>query len=164
MAYNAWTATYAIQQILEGLARSEQDSRPRYDVILLDRGLFDATAWLQLFESKGQLEDENHRKTFTDFLRLKKWLLQVKQVFVFFCSPTAALERERLRGKLSTKPGRVISSPFLVELRAAYAKACDCYQDDFDLATLETDGVDQQAVAYAVTARIFEVLESKNPN
>jgi predicted ATPase len=162
VAYNAWTAMYAIQQILEGSVRSEKDSR-RYEVVLLDRGLFDATAWLHLFEAREQLEDKDHQKTFTDFLRLKKWLSLVRQVFVFFCSPATALERE-LRGKLSGKPGRVVSEAFLGELRAAYEKACGCYEDDFDIATLETDGADQQAVAYAVVCRFFDAIESKNPN
>jgi hypothetical protein len=83
-------------------------------------------------------------------------------VFVFFCSPAVALERES-RGKLSAKAGRVVSEPFLVELRAAYENACESYKDDFDIAALETDEADQQAVAYAVAARIFDAVESKKP-
>jgi hypothetical protein len=150
---------YAIQQILEGSARSERGSRQWYEVVLLDRGLFDATAWLHLFEARGQLEDENHKDTFTDFLRLKKWLSLVRQVFVFFCPPECSLKRE-LRGKLSAKPGRVVSEPFLGELRAAYEKACGCYEDDFDIAILETGGVDPQAAAYAVAARMFDAIQS----
>jgi hypothetical protein len=73
VAYNAWTAMYAIQQILEGSVRSGKNLQQRYEVVLLDRGVFDATAWLHLFEAKGELEDEDHKDTFTDFLRLKKW-------------------------------------------------------------------------------------------
>lgn len=163
VAYNAWTALYAIQQILEGSSRSENDPQRRYEVVLLDRGLFDATAWLQQFEAKGQLEDENHLKTFTDFLRLRKWSSLVRQVFVFFCSPAVALERE-LRGKISTKAGRVVSGEFLGELGAAYEKACDCYKDDFDIATVVTDGLDQRAIAVAVAARVFDAIERMKPN
>jgi hypothetical protein len=163
VAYNAWTALYAIQQILEGSSRSQKDSRRQFDVVLLDRGLFDATAWLHLFEARGQLEDAEHRETFTDFLRLRKWLSLVRQVFVFFCSPPTALERE-LRGKISAKPGRVVSPEFLGELRAAYEKACGCYEDDFDIATLETDGADPRAVAYVVASRIFDAVESNKPS
>jgi predicted ATPase len=160
VAYNAWTATYAIQKILEGSARSEKNSPQRYELVLLDRGLFDAVAWLHLFAEKGQLEDGNHQKTFTDFLRLKKWLSLVRQVFVFFCSPATALTRE-LAGKLSAKPGRVVTEPFLRDLRRAYETACGSYENDFEIALVETDAADQQTVAHAVATRIFEGIERK---
>lgn len=161
VAYNAWTAMYAIQQILEGSARSELQKRR--EVVLLDRGLFDATAWLHLFKEKGQLEDNDHQKTFTDFLRLKKWLSLVRQVFVFFCDPTVAMERE-LRGKLSAKPGQVVSKEFLNELQAAYEKACGCYEDDFEIATIDTSKADQQTVAFAVATRIFDMIDRNKTN
>lgn len=161
VAYNAWTALYAIQQILEGSARSGKDPQRRYEAVILDRGLFDATAWLHWFEAKGQLEDESHLKAFTAFLQLRKWSSLVQRVFVFFCSPRVALERE-LHGKLSTKPGLVVSGDFLAELCAAYE--CDCYEEDFDIATVETDAFTQRSVAFAVAQQIFDRIESRGPN
>jgi predicted ATPase len=161
VAYNAWTATYAIQQILEGSVRSARDPSRQYEIVLLDRGLFDAAAWLHLFESRGQLE-EGYRKTCTEFLRLQKWSALVRQVFVFFCSPAEALRRE-LHGKLSDKAGIVVSEAFLNELRPANEQACERYGDAFEIATVQTDGADVQTVAYAVAQHIFEAIDRARP-
>jgi hypothetical protein len=158
VAYNAWTALYAIEQILEGSARWGEGLQRRYEIVLLDRGLFDAIVWLHLFEERGELEDKNHRKTFSAFLRLKKWSNLVRQVFVFFCSPEEVLKRE-LYGKLTDKHGRVVSRPFLRQLRSVYKRVCDSYKDDFAIATVKTDAVDVQAVAFAVANHIIKAIE-----
>jgi hypothetical protein len=155
VAYNAWTATYAIQQILVGSARSEKDRY--YNVVILDRGLFDATAWFHLLERNGKL-DKKQRRLWTQFLRSRRWSGLLKQVFFFYCREKTSMRRE-LEGKLSNKHGRVLSADFLGPLRTAYQQALDCYKDDFEINRITTDSVSTQSVAYAVAKTMFDSIE-----
>ena len=47
VAFNAWSATYALTHILEGRFGSDQ-----YHLVIMDRGLFDALAWFELLKQK----------------------------------------------------------------------------------------------------------------
>lgn len=155
IAYNAWTATYAIQQILEGATRS---SRSRYyNVVLLDRGLFDATAWFHFLEKRGNL-DEQQRKTWAKFLRSPKWAAYLKQVFFFQCNTRTALSRE-LEEKLTTQKGLVLAEDFLSDLNEAYNVACECYGEEFEVNHIETDTPSRKAIAYMVAKTIFDGIE-----
>jgi hypothetical protein len=78
VAYNSWTSTYAIQQILEGSIRSSFSQY--YHIVILDRGLFDATAWFHYLENKGVL-DKEQRELWNKYLRSPKWSSFLKQVF-----------------------------------------------------------------------------------
>ena len=57
MAFNTWSASYALMHVLEGLHGSD-----RYALAILDRGLFDALAWFELLAQQGKISsDERDR-------------------------------------------------------------------------------------------------------
>lgn len=156
--YNSWTASYAIRQIIEG---SNLRAPSKYDFVLLDRGLLDATAWFHhLEDEKDDPLDEADRKTLTDFICLEHWRRLVSQVFVFLCSPETSLKRE-LTSKLITKEGLIQNEDTLGRLRQAYSEACDCYSNDFDITVIETDNVTSQAASYTALCEIFTKIESR---
>ncbi len=154
--YNTWTATYAIRQILEGVYFR---SPGKYHFVLLDRGLFDATAWFHLLEARKTIAVAD-RRALNRVLRLDAWRKYVKLIFVFVVKPKTALARE-LEHKLSTKPGLVLEASFLKELRKAYAIATECYAEDFPLYKVQTDGLTEQQVAHGVIDEIFRAVENR---
>jgi hypothetical protein len=160
VAYNSWTSTYAIQQILEGSIRAK--SSKYYHLILLDRGLFDATAWFHYLENTGLLDTEQ-RELWSKYLRSPKWSSFLKQVFFFTCTHETSLKRE-LSEKLSSKPGVVLRNEVLGSLREAYATAIDRYGEEFEVNKIQTDSPRQQAVAFAVAEAIFNAVDRAERN
>jgi thymidylate kinase len=153
--YNAWTAMYAIKQILEGYYFGKPDRH--YDIVLLDRGLFDATAWFHYLENDGRLIEDD-RKALTGTVRIPAWKNLLKQVFVFFCEPQTSIERE-LKTKLTKKAGTVFKTPFLNKLKDAYEKAINCYAEDFLIRRINTENKGAQNIAYEVSNLIFDDID-----
>jgi len=159
LAYNAWTATYAIRQILE--VSTFDPPHPSPSIVLLDRGLFDATAWFQCLRNRKEItEDERH--ALCSFLRLGAWKRRVRKVFFFHCGHDTSMERE-YKYKLLQEAGKVLRTPFLKELRAAYEEAKSCYKNDFEIIPLQTDekGMSQSRVALMVVDEIFSGILAK---
>lgn len=113
MAFNTWSASYALMHVLEGLHGSDQ-----YDLAILDRGLFDALAWFELLAKRGDISAED-RDTVHGFLRLAKWRNAIDSVFLFRTDPDTSLEREHM-DKLIEEPGQAMNVAFLTELNEAY--------------------------------------------
>lgn len=125
VAFNAWSATYALTHILEGRYGTDE-----YHIVILDRGLFDALAWFELLKENGDITSEDcsaiHR-----FLLVGHWRELVDMVFLFQTDPATSLEREN-RNKLIEEPGRAMNPDFLGDLNAAYNTTRTQYADDFN--------------------------------
>ena len=77
VAFNAWSASYALTHTLEGRYHSD-----RYHLVILDRGLFDALAWFQVLEENGKISKPDKEKI-QDFLTIDHWRSTVDAVFLF---------------------------------------------------------------------------------
>jgi hypothetical protein len=75
VSYNAWSATYALTHILEGRYGTDQ-----YQLVIMDRGLFDALAWFELLKARTQVT-EQECATIQDFLLIDHWRALVDIVF-----------------------------------------------------------------------------------
>jgi len=171
LSYNTWTATYAIHHILEAssfvIPVRERDGKSGrvvrryeryYDIVLLDRGLFDATAWVHLLESDRKLPRET-RDIITRFLRVDEWRERVQQVFLFTCSRKTSLARE-FRFKLIRKGGVTTGRGFLRRLQRAYDDAENCYEDAFDVVRINTDNKSHKRVAGLIVRHMFDAITS----
>lgn len=156
IAYNVWTATYAIREILEG---RYYRGPHKYDIVLLDRGLFDAMAWFHHLENDNKLTADE-RKFMTKFVRVNHWSAPIKQVFLFLCSPEQSQERE-FKNKLTKKHGTTTKEKFLKKLRAVYDNCQECYRDEFNIIRIETDSISPSQVAFQVIQDIFDGIESQ---
>jgi hypothetical protein len=81
VAFNTWSASYALTHILEGLYHSD-----RYHVAILDRGLFDALVWFDLMAAQGTITRETCTTVHT-FLLLEKWRVTTDVVSLFKSKP-----------------------------------------------------------------------------
>ena len=154
VAFNAWSATYALTHMLEGRYGTDE-----YHIVILDRGLFDALAWFELLKQKGNITSDDC-SAIHQFLLLGHWRELVDMVFLFQTDPATSLEREN-RNKLIIEPGLTMNSDFLRDLNTAYDATEEQYADEFktfhSISTREGKST-EQSTAFEVAKAIVDRL------
>ena len=155
VAFNTWSASYALTHILEGLHHSD-----RYHLAILDRGLFDALAWFQLLENDDKISSEV-RETIQNFILVENWRSKIDSVFLFTADPATSMEREN-RDKLIEEPGRTMNPAFLDSLNQAYNTVRNMYGSEFhnfnDIDTSENKATTTQSTATQVADSILKLF------
>ncbi len=158
VAFNAWSATYALTHILEGQYGSDE-----YHLVIMDRGLFDALAWFEVLQSQSQVTDKECA-IIQDFLLVDHWRQFVDTVFLFKTDPTTSLEREN-RDKLIREPGQAMNPDFLARLNEAYQKVREKYSRHFlslhEINTGSGENTTPQSTAFQVAEKIIDLLEDR---
>lgn len=95
--YNIRIALYTISMIMD------LSWNHTYDLILLDRGIFDFLCWTDYMYDKNMITDEQ-AKTLTQFYLLPSFTEKRDCAVVMICDPKIALEREK-NLELSKKSG-----------------------------------------------------------
>ena len=157
VAFNTWSASYALTHILEGLYHSDQ-----YHLAILDRGLFDALAWFQLLKSNGQIPEEV-RKIIHDFILVENWRAVIDAVFLFSADPSTAMDREN-EDKLISEPGRAMNPEFLDGLNQSYRQVRDFYGSQFrnvnNIDTSNSENTTAQSTAADVADKILDIFST----
>ncbi len=157
VAFNAWSATYALTHILEGRYGTDE-----YHIVILDRGLFDALAWFELLKEKDDITSEDC-SAIQKFLLVGHWRTLVDTVFLFQTDPATSLEREN-RNKLIEEPGRAMNPDFLSDLNAAYNTTRQKYAEMFNRFCAIDTGTGQStelSTAHTVAGTILDQLSLK---
>ena len=90
--FNVWTACTTLSRILE---KTQIPSRPGDpDVLILDRGLFDAVNWFTVMERLARIR-KAEREVVERFLLMDDWRRRITGVIVMTASPADSMERER---------------------------------------------------------------------
>ena len=115
VSFNAWSATYALTHILEGRLGTD-----KYQLVIMDRGLFDALAWFELLKQDKYITSSDC-SSIQKFLLIGHWRELVDMIFLFRTDPETSLKREN-SNKLIQEPGRAMNPEFLERLNRAYDK------------------------------------------
>ena len=158
VAFNAWSAIYALSHILEGRHGSD-----KYHLAIMDRGLFDALAWFEFLKNRDDVSTSDCL-AIRNFFTVAHWRELVDIVFLFETDPATSLEREN-SDKLIKEPGQAMNPKFLEDLNRAYKTTRDKYSIQFNqFHVLNTSG-DQcsnpQSTAYEVAWKIIEQTKSR---
>ena len=155
VAFNTWSASYALTHILEGRYHSD-----RFHLAILDRGLFDALAWFQLLEIQGEISNSDMEKVHK-FLLIDHWRSEVDAVFLFTTDAATSLKREN-EGKLIDAPGRAMNAEFIDRLNEAYQVTCEKFEAEFKSVIPIDTGENAQSTplstAIAVADHILELF------
>ena len=158
VAFNAWSATYALTHILEGRYGADE-----YNLVIMDRGLFDALAWFELLQGKGNVTEEEC-SVIQKFLMIGHWRQFEDMVFLFTTDPDTSLEREN-REKLIVEPGLTMNPQFLADLNGAYQTIIGKYSSQFSNLQIVDTGQRQdttpQSTAFQVAEKIIHLMEQK---
>ena len=159
-AFNTWSACYALTHVLEG----NYDTDDRYQIALLDRGLFDALAWFELLRADCDISDAE-LEAIQQFFSLERWRSSIGIVFLFKTDADTSLARENAH-TLIDDPGRTMNPDFLPKLNKAYDAVYEKFQDYYrvhPIDTSESRGSNPESTAKCVVTNILDVLDERLP-
>ena len=161
--FNVWTLTSAISKIIEYL---DQGSN-RYDIIIADRGIFDALCWFEWLNSNPS-KDWTHLAddTYLDlqnFILSDIWRKYIDLIYVFQVSPLISIERE-YANLLTEERGSIMSEQVLSGFNSAIDSATSKFGKLFRVVRkVETDkgemNNDPNLVSYYVTQNVLTTLK-----
>jgi predicted NUDIX family phosphoesterase len=120
--FNTWCACSMLAELL---ANVEAET----DIILIDRGVFDALVWLTLQEQRGELTDTEAR-TIEQFLLLDRWRSLIDLAVVMSVPAEDAMARENSQ-RITSKGGSIMNPEVLTALAASVALAVESYGSRF---------------------------------
>ncbi|MEK7560694.1 MAG: AAA family ATPase [Patescibacteria group bacterium] len=130
--YNLATMLY----ILNTLMHVNRDGR--YDLVLLDRGIFDSYCWMAYHSSSGEMTAE-HEKAVQQFVLLEYFVRRIDVAVFVFCDPVVALKRER-RFEIGRESTETTNPRMLRLLEEIYRKAYDALSPLYpQLYAIQTD-------------------------
>jgi predicted NUDIX family phosphoesterase/thymidylate kinase len=153
-SFNIWTGCSSLVQLAEILANHSRD----YDVVVLDRGLFDAVCWFRWQKEHSKLDMEHYRR-FVDFFLAPRWLAKIDILYIFKASPDVSMQREYAT-LLTKKLGSVMNPKIL----AGYSKSIDHCRSEYvrmfkRIREINTDSKGQDQVSFEVTKGILDTLD-----
>lgn len=110
--FNIWTSCSTIAELSSYLSPDpETQLKHYYDVILIDRGIFDALCWFHWQLHNDNLDQDNF-SSLVKFLTMNKWKQVIDLIYVFQSSPEISLKRE-YANLLTKKFGSVMNPTVL---------------------------------------------------
>ena len=151
--FNIWTACSAIAELAEILSNSAKD----YDVVILDRGIFDALCWFSWLRANNSLDHDDYTGLKT-FLLMSKWRRAIDLVYVFSADPTESLKRE-YANLMTSKAGRIMNKSTLRSYHASIVNVTKEYKAMFqNILDIDTTNIDIDSANYEVTKNALDIL------
>ncbi len=161
--FNIWTLTSAISEIVRNL----DQGKDRVDIIISDRGIFDALCWFEWLNSNPNnnspyLDDESY-KSLVQFILMEMWINYLDLIYVFKVSPETSITRE-YANLLTEKRGSIMREPVLDGFNNAIQIVMSKYSAKFrNVKIIETDTEERNnepnTVSYDVTSEILKNLK-----
>lgn len=145
--FNTWTTSQMLSGVLEAIERP-------LDLVIVDRGFFDALVWLELQKRRGQVAPDE-ASAFSAFVLLDRWRTLVDSSFVMRVSPRVAMQREQ-HDRLVRRTGSVMNEDALSLFNATLDDCQRQHASSFDLYTIDVDEVGRKDAAVLVTRALLE--------
>ena len=150
--FNIWTACTSLSAMIETLEKND------IDVLILDRGIFDALCWFEWL-SKNQKMEYSQKKYVENFLLIDDFVKSIDIVFSFKTSPEKSIEREYAT-LLTNKLGSIMNKKVLDEYLSAIDRTIESKRQFFHkIKVVETSDKNQNQVSMEVTTKTLETLK-----
>ena len=158
--FNIWTACTTLAQILE-----KTQVPPRVDdpeILILDRGLFDSIAWLEMMERLARIRREE-RESAERFLLLPDWRKRISGVVVMTASPADAMQREQGDLPVEGATGSIMNKAVLEQFKANADAACKRLANLFRIFQVNTSqpGSDKKKTAERVAGIVLDLISEQ---
>ena len=156
--FNLWTMTSALAEIIKNLSLG----RDKVDIIIADRGIFDALCWFEWLNKNPDkhnpyLDDESF-KIIKNFSLMSEWISHLDLVYVFKADPKVSLKRE-YANLLTRIPGSIMNEPVIKSFNKSIDDAVKKYGKYFrSVESFDTSKLDPDTVSYNVTSSILQIL------
>lgn len=152
--YNIRTANYALNLLLDNAYGHN------YDLVIFDRCIFDAYCWMNYWERKGKLSEDEAMNHQIHFLS-KFWTNYLDAVFIMTCSPETAMKRE-LKLALSSRLGETTNPKSIKTLAEIWKVAYETLKNSYSqLHFIDTTAMDEQEMIETVTLKALEAFEKR---
>lgn len=155
--FNTWCAASMLAELL---ANVETDT----DIIIVDRGIFDALVWHTLQEQRGELTVEE-ATTIESFLLLDRWRGLIDLVVVMNVAAEEALIRENSQ-RITQIDGSIMNPNTLKTIAESVDYVVEHYGPKFPaIIKYETTGEDVRESLVSLADRVLKCIEENlNPN
>ncbi len=120
--FNTWCAASMLAELI---ANVETET----DIIIVDRGLFDALVWLTLQQRRGELNPDE-ATIIESFLLLERWRTLIDLAVVMTVSAEEALSRENSQ-RITLKSGSIMNPEVLTAITESVQEAVSRYGSKF---------------------------------
>lgn len=152
--FNIWTSCTSLAGMIGTLETTEKI----IDVLILDRGIFDALCWFNWLVNKGKME-EGEQKIMEAFLLMEELVKPIDIVFAFSVEPSKSIERE-YTNLLTDKLGTIMNEQTLTEYRNSVRELCEMKKEYFHkIIPIDTTNLDQNEVGKHVTEMTLQTLK-----
>ena len=156
--FNIWTSCMSLANMI-GTYENKKNS---VDVLILDRGIFDALCWFEWLSHNGKMEKDLKQRA-EDFLLHKDFVQKIDIVFVFKASPNVSIHRE-FANLLTSKMGTIMNPTVLEDYLDSIDKTKNKYGNAFhDIIEIDTSNSDkdQDEVGKEVTEKTLKSLREQ---
>jgi predicted NUDIX family phosphoesterase/thymidylate kinase len=151
--FNVWTGCSSLAELMVILSN---DSK-KFDVVIIDRGVFDAVCWFYWQRERNYL-DEGTYDIFRDFFFAERWASRIDIVYILEADPKTALDRE-YANLLTRKSGSVMNRSVISSYNKSVHECKSLYAHRFrDVRSINTDSISQNEVSFQVTRDILQAL------
>lgn len=133
--FNIWTACTTLSQILEKTQSPPRPDDP--DILILDRGIFDAICWLTMMEQLARIRKQE-RKTTERFLLIDDWKKRLSGVFLMTAEPEDAMEREKGYLPVEEATGSIMNLEVLQQMKQTLDEAASRLATHFRIFPVNT--------------------------
>jgi hypothetical protein len=149
--FNTWCASTMLAELLANVDTET-------DIVIVDRGVFDALVWLTMQRQRHEVTDPEARKI-GGFLLLDRWRTLIDLAVVMNVSPKEAIARENSQ-RISRKLGSIMNPEVLKNISQAVDRAVKEYGSKFgSIIKYETSGRDVKASNVGLADKILNQLE-----
>lgn len=150
--FNIWTSCMSLANMIGKLENENYSD----DVLILDRGIFDALCWFQWLYNTKKMEFDLKKSTESFLLHFAK---NIDIVFVFTATPEVSIKRE-FANQLTDLRGRIMNEDVLQQYRDAVEQTIKLHKSDFrdNIITIDTTKPDQDEVGKDVTKKTLDSL------
>ncbi len=152
--FNIWTACMSLAGMIGTLDDTTRDD----DVLILDRGIFDALCWFEWLVRRKKME-ESQREITERFLLMDEVVRRIDIVFAFCVDPEVSIKRE-YSSLLTDKQGSIMNRKVLGEyLDAVKSTIKEKEQRFHKIIQIDTAEKSQNEVNKEVTQKTLETLK-----
>lgn len=162
--FNIWTLTSAISETVELI----EQGRDKVDIVIADRGIFDAISWFTWLNSNPNINSPYLSKPEFDkikgFILLDIWKKYLDLIYVFKVNPDTSITREYSH-LLTDERGSIMNKQVLNSFNGSVSSCISTYENHFrKIIEIQTDINERDnnpsLVSYEVTKEILLALKS----
>lgn len=156
--FNVWTCSATINEINEKMDEANTASECNLDIILCDRGIFDALCWFRWLKSRDKMSEEEY-DVLTQFAMLNRWQKNIDLVYIFLTTPEESIRRE-YANLLTNKRGSIMKEDILEQYKKSVEETLHEYESAFRATCVQdTTDREQNDVSYEVTEKTLQTLK-----